>query len=701
MPNRQAARHRRWQAAVILTLFFLAVAGAAAVGWWYARESPPHQGPIVIIATDGLPVDALPPYGGTAAVTPAIDALAADSVVFDRAYSHSSQVLPAHASLMSGQLPVEHGVRDDAGFVLKDDVRTLPELLRNRGFRTGAAVESTVLRREAGVGQGFAFFTAGPDPSADDGGGSVVDAAEKWARSQRDQRYFLLVQVDEAEAEATVARLSQLLKERRLYDEATIIFIGERGKNGAGGALDEPTLHVPLVIKQPANEAAGRRVVAPVQQIDLLPTILDFVRAPIPGGLHGRSLRTVIDSGTGLSPQPIYSESLAGYYRFGGTPLYALTNDKYRYLRASDDQMLSFDGGDAPAENVTEPLRVALDRVVGNARPPVPAPIAATDEERLALAGYLAGLPPARVDDLTLDSVEQEAVADAHRAAAVLVGERMFSAAVTMLQSIARAHPRLASVHYQIGMLLARSGRVDEAVGPLKTAAEFRADAIELPLALADALMRAGRYEEAQTEADRAIAVASEVGGAVEAEAHGFAARLALARNDRDAATAHADAAKASNPGLPMPQFLRGRIEYDEGNDDAALTAFREAATITRAQHTSIPDLHLYLGDTLAHREQYAEAEMEYREELTAFPRNLQAYASLAMLYRAAGRDADIEDVLSELVDVAPTPEGYATAARLWTVIGERGRAEALRSDARARFRGDPSLALLGRDARR
>ena len=701
MPNHQAARHRRWQATVILTLFFLAVAGAAAVGWWYARESPPHQGPIVVIATDGLPVGALPPYGGTAAVTPGIDALAADSVVFERAYSHSAQVLPAHASLISGQLPVEHGVRDDAGFALKEEVRTLPELLRSRGFSTGAALESTFLRRESGVGQGFAFFTAAPDPSAEDGSGDVVDAAERWARTQRDQRYFLLVQVDESEAEAAVARLTQLLKERRLYDEATIVFIGERGKSGAGGALDEPTLHVPLLIKQPANEAAGRRVVVPVQQIDVVPTILDFVRAPIPGGLHGRSLRTVIDSGTGLQAQAIYSESLAGYYRYGGTPLYALTNEKYRYLRASDDQMFAFDGGDAPADHAAEALRAALDRLLGTARPAAPATVAPADEERLALAGYLPGLPPPRVDDLTLDAVEQEAVADAHRAAAVLTGERMFSGAVTMLQSIVRAHPRLASVHYQIGMLLARSGRVDDAVGPFRTAAAVRPDAIEVPLALADALMHAGRYEDAQAEADRAIAVASEVGGITEADAHALAARLALARKDREAAMQHADAAKASNPGLPLPQFLRGRIAYDDGNYDAALTAFREAAAATREHHTTIPDLHLYIGDTLAHFEQYSEAETEYREELTAFPRNLQAYASLAMLYRATNRESDLDDVLSELVDVAPTPEGYAMAARMWTVLGERSRAEALRSDARARFRGDPSLALLGRDARR
>ena len=44
--------------------------------------------------------------------------------------------------------------------------------------------------------------------------------------------------------------------------------------------------------------------------------------------------------------------------------------------------------------------------------------------------------------------------------------------------------------------------------------------------------------------------------------------------------------------------------------------------------------------------------------------------------------------------------EGYGVAARLWTILGDPSRAEALRSDARTRFRGDPSLALLGRGAR-
>ena len=95
--------------------------------------------------------------------------------------------------------------------------------------------------------------------------------------------------------------------------------------------------------------------------------------------------------------------------------------------------------------------------------------------------------------------------------------------------------------------------------------------------------------------------------------------------------------------------------------------------------------------------DRYAEAEAEFHEELREYPHNIGTYASLAMLYRASNRDQAVEHVIGDLVEAAPTPEGYSMAARLWTIVGERARAEALKSDARRMFRGDPSLALLGR----
>ena len=180
-----------------------------------------------------------------------------------------------------------------------------------------------------------------------------------------------------------------------------------------------------------------------------------------------------------------------------------------------------------------------------------------------------------------------------------------------------------------------------------------------------------------------------------------MAARVALADKDAEAATRHAEAAHAADATLPVPQFVRGRLLYDEGKYEEAAAQFKEAEATLREHGGAMADLHLYLGESLARLDRYADAEAQFREELRAYPRNVQAYTSLAMLYRASNRDADVEDVLNELVAATPTPEGYAVAARLWTILGERSRAEALRSDARARFRGDPSLAQREQDGRR
>src|SRR5215211_3619773 len=104
MAQQRRVRIRSWQVTLILTLFFMAVAGAAGIGWWYARESPPHQGPIVLITVDGLPaarvatksanVDPRPDTVALAGPS-ALAALAEDAVIFDRAYTHSPQLLPA------------------------------------------------------------------------------------------------------------------------------------------------------------------------------------------------------------------------------------------------------------------------------------------------------------------------------------------------------------------------------------------------------------------------------------------------------------------------------------------------------------------------------------------------------------------------------------------------------------------------------
>src|SRR5205085_12122568 len=120
-------------------------------------------------------------------------------------------VLPSYASLLTGQLPFQHGVRDDGGFALRPDARTMAKVLKNRAFNTGAAVSSFLLRRESGLAQGFTFFDGEPpaeqrEPALDRSGDATIDAAEHWARLQQNQRYFLMLQVGAADADAAVRR---------------------------------------------------------------------------------------------------------------------------------------------------------------------------------------------------------------------------------------------------------------------------------------------------------------------------------------------------------------------------------------------------------------------------------------------------------------------------------------------------------------
>jgi len=709
MPARARVQTRRWVAGLIIALFFVAVAGSAAIGWWYARESPPHQGPILLVSMDGVPATDLSAYGAQRSDTPALDALANESVVFERAYTHSPQSLPAHASLLTGRLPLGHGVRDDAGFSLASDTSTLAELLRNRGFATGGAVSSFLLQARTGIGQGFSFFDDEmPSGSSDEiaaverTGSQTIDVAERWMARQGGQRFFLFVQVPGRDADAAVMRLTGALKQRGLYDNATILVVGDRGDVGSGLTLDDRTLRVPFIVKQPDGEGSRRRIVSPVQNVDVLPTILDLVRAPVPAGLPGRSLRAVLDDTDAVLPaSPIYAESLAAYFRFGGDPVYALTGEHFRFVRGTGEDLVPLESGEEAVGEANEAarLRSDLEGLVGTAMIPAPAPLEAREEDRYALLGYLGNSGPAAVE-VALDASSQRTIVEGHRAAAILIGQKKYTAGIRALQTISRAHPSLAPIHFQIGVLLARTGRIEEAILEFGKVRELRPEASAAARALADALVKAGNTGAAKEQVTVAVMLAEAESPAEVFAAHEMAARVALVSGDKEAATEHAAAAHEADPSIPVRQFVQGRLLYEEGKYKDAVTTFAQAVMTLAEANRSLADLHLYLGESLARLDRYDEAESQFREELRDFPRSIQAYTSLAMLYRASNRDAAVEDVLNELVASTPTPEGYGVAARLWTILGDPSRAEALRSDARTRFRGDPSLALLGRGGR-
>ncbi len=150
----------------------LAVAAVLALGAWavlrgrWGAAPSAADGPIILISIDTLRADHLPAYGYTHVRTPNIDALASEAAVFEQAYSHSPQTLPAHTSILSGQLPFDHGVRDNIGFTVKPGQWFIQRALHERGWPTGGFVSAYVLRSATGINQGFDTFDSDLPPAS-------------------------------------------------------------------------------------------------------------------------------------------------------------------------------------------------------------------------------------------------------------------------------------------------------------------------------------------------------------------------------------------------------------------------------------------------------------------------------------------------------------------------------------------------------
>src|SRR5688572_27925021 len=117
-----------------------------------------RDAPVIVVCVDTLRADRLPAYGYRGVETPSLDRLAADSVVFDNAIAHVPLTLPSHASLFTGLLPFQHGVRDNLGYRLAKTHSTLATRLKAAGYATGAAVPALVLDRGTGIAEGFDFY---------------------------------------------------------------------------------------------------------------------------------------------------------------------------------------------------------------------------------------------------------------------------------------------------------------------------------------------------------------------------------------------------------------------------------------------------------------------------------------------------------------------------------------------------------------
>lgn len=394
-----------------------------------ARDArPPRPHALVIITLDTTRADRLPMYGFGSVSTPALDRIAAEGVVLNRAMTVAPLTLTAHTSLFTGLYPPHHGVRDNADRGLDADRPTLATMMQAAGFKTGAFVGATVLAADRGLARGFDVYDDGRAPNAPPprrrSGEKVVDAAIGWLDRVGSSPFLLWVHLYDAHspqtlpieyrraygdsyvggiafADAQVGRLLDALARKRLLDSTTIVVAGDHGESlGEHGEIEhgiflyEGVLHVPLIIRDAG--LAPTRLSSLVSLVDVLPTMLDLFRLQ-PAHVDGVSLLQALEGGPQPDRRGVYAESMYAK-RFGWSPLRTLLDDRFKYIDAPRPELYDLQNdpfetqdlsGVRPATAVA--MRGQLDAVGGDDPQTMGAPASADVRARLASLGYTAG----------------------------------------------------------------------------------------------------------------------------------------------------------------------------------------------------------------------------------------------------------------------------------------------------------------------
>ena len=678
---------------------------AAACGGGKTKTALRAEGaPVVLVSIDTLRADRLPAYGYAGVATPAIDALRRDAILFENAYTHSPLTLPSHASLLSGLLPPEHGVRNNIGYRLDPTHETLASLLRARGYATGAAVSAFVLRRATGIDAGFEFYdevvTAAGAKAAGEvqrDGRETVRRALEWLRGVGERPFFLFVHLYEphapwtppephrsrygasyegeiAAADAAVGTLLAGLRQLGRYDQALVVLVSDHGEGLADHGEDEhglllyrETLRVPLLLKLPCREGAGTRQAAPAGLRDLLPTLASVLGVPRPAPAHGRHLLET----SGRETAAVYSETLYPRIHLGWSELRSLTDARYHLIDGPRPEL--YDVTRDPSErsdvlalkpSVASAMRRALASHSSGFEPPTPA--TSEERERLLSLGYLAGGAGATVTGDALPNPRDRIASYARvRAAFALAGQGRDEDAVRAFDRVLEHEPGFVDARVERAAALGRLGHYRESVAAYEQAiSKARELAGPLSLTVARVHLEMGALAEAVAAAGRALA-------SEPAAAHELLASIALAGGRLDEAEREATDVKGDARAEARAAVVLAEVAARRGRPDLALERL-ESVRAGNAALGPVPWLEFVRGDVLARLGRHEDAELALRAEIQAFPSHARAYASLAIVTALRGRPlAESRQLLAEMIRAAPGPGSAGLAERALEFIGD------------------------------
>ena len=307
----------------------------------------PERPNIVLITIDTLRHDHLGAYGYHRDTSPNMDQIADEGSLFENSWAHAPSTRYSMPAILTGRYPLhvdyDHSIQGWPG--LSESNTTIAEIVKAKGYRTGAFTNHWYFDRQRRMDQGFDVYDnsnarlhrsvpgAGPAETTGSSSRQQTDAAvgflDGHARRGGDDPFFLWVhyydphyvyskrdgfdfgdeRVDLYDSEIAftdhhLGRLFDHIRDQGLWDETAVVIaadhgegFGEKGIMLHGYHLYAPQTRVPLIIRIPGTEP--RRIQMPAAHVDILPTLANLVGAEPTREMMGRSLIDVI---TGQHP---------------------------------------------------------------------------------------------------------------------------------------------------------------------------------------------------------------------------------------------------------------------------------------------------------------------------------------------------------------------------------------------------------------
>jgi choline-sulfatase len=575
------------------------------------KASPPD---IFLITIDTLRADHVHCYGYDKVETPAIDGLAKDGIRFSQAFTPSPITNTSHTTILTGLLPTHHGVTDFA-VPLDSSHLTLAEMLKKKGYHTGAFIGAVILDSKSlapGLDRGFDFYDNFPEHTetkarwgrVERRGMQVVKNAETWLDTHSAGPHFVWVHLYDphdpyeppapyaetykdhlydgeiAYADSALANFLTYVKKQGWYDNALVIIVGDHGEglgehheNTHGIFLYDSTTHVPLIVKLPAKNNAGKVVDAQVRTMDIVPTALDLLHAPTPSGLDGASLKPYF-SGDATS-RTAYGET--DYpLRFGWAPLRSVRADGFKLIQAPRPELydLHSDPGELKntyeAGNSTVAKYQQLLAAVYSKAPTETAPEGAASESAkndLKALGYAAANASGTTNSANLpdpkDKIEEQNLL---HTAMMASDDNRSAEARTALEQVLQLDAKSPTALRQLGELELQAGDYAKAADHLKRAREVRPEDATAAFYEGQARNKIGDFAGARDALEVSLKLTPG-----QTEARLLLGDVYLSLKDPKAAEDQFEAAQLLDSNSVAAQLGSARAQVAEGNFAAAV----------------------------------------------------------------------------------------------------------------------------------